>query len=271
VQPGFKNSAWLASALFFLAVNLPAAPLDRFQATIEQTALGPMYRSPSGVANVPLVLPLEADLLGDGLPDRPSGDLKLSSNRPLENPFYLRSNRYLSLDGNTGHFALQFRDSRIYQRSALELSFLDPRRAYSPSNQLHQMDLIMQYRTSRFSLLFDIGHEETLALESDDPQQKVSAGLSVGYGLSSASPISVLLGLQSRHQITDPFRDNQIIGARYGTLFFTPGIQIATSTMILEATLEVPMHTYDLRPEQSPITPVESDLKARFGMKYLLQ
>ncbi|MEQ8353780.1 MAG: hypothetical protein RH862_20045 [Leptospiraceae bacterium] len=248
-----------------------SAPMDRFATSLPNPAMDPLFRGPSGITNVPLVLPLEADLYEYKLQGGSKGDLKLWDIQPTQNPIYRNSNRYLSMSDDSGSFAVQFRESRLYHRAAMELTLLDPRRAYIPGSRAREMDLLFQIRSSRFSLLFDLGHEQDLALEDEDPDQRLSAGLSLGYGLSSRSPVSVLLGLQSRHKITDPFRDNQIIGAQYGTLFFTPGIQISTNSLILEATLEVPMHTYDLRPDQSSSAPVESDLKARFGMKYFIE
>ncbi|HBS05574.1 MAG TPA: hypothetical protein DEA96_11445 [Leptospiraceae bacterium] len=244
--------------------------MDRFQTTVNGPAMGPLFRLPPGISNVPLVLPLEADLMEYRFQSSPEANLKLSHVKPVQNPIYRNSNRYLSFNDKEG-FALQFREKRLYHRAALELTLLDPRRAYAPNARARELDLMVQFRSSRFSFLFDLGHEEDLALNNEDPDQRVSAGFSLGYGLSSRSPVSVLLGLQSRHKITDPFRDNQIVGAQYGTLFFTPGIQFSTNSMILEATLEVPMHTYDLRPDQSSTAPVENDLKARFGMKYFIE
>ncbi len=262
-------------AHFFLAILLLASsstwagPIG-FQNTVTNPGMGPLFRNPPGISNVPLVLPLEADLMEYRFQGSSKANLKLSDLQPTQNPIYRNSNRYLTLSEEEG-FALQFREKRLYHRAALELTLLDPRRAYAPNARAREMDLLVQFRSSRFSLLLDLGHEQDLALDSEDPDQRVSAGLSLGYGLSSRSPVSVLLGLQSRHKIIDPFRENQIVGAQYGTLFFTPGIQISTSSMILEATLEVPMHTYDLRPDQSTVAPVENDLKARFGMKYFIE
>lgn len=260
-----------ASAITLLLVSFPAgsAPLDRFHQTMNMDQ-GPFFRNPSNVANVPLVLPLEADLF------QPTGGadntLHLSRVKPEQNPAYLRSNRYLSLDGESGSLHLQFRESRLFNRSLLELSLYDPRRAYTEKS-VREMDLAVLYRKSRFSFFFDVGLEEAVALNTDDLEERLSAGMALGYGLGPHSPVSLMLGFQSRNKIVDPFRENQIIGAQYGTLFFTPGIQIATSTMMLEAILEVPVHTYDLRPEQDPgfAPPIESNLRARFGIKYFLQ
>ncbi|MCB1138838.1 MAG: hypothetical protein KDK25_01065 [Leptospiraceae bacterium] len=260
-----------ATTAALLCSPLISAPMDRFQTVAESDAIGPLYRNPSNVVNVPLVLPMEADLFRPAW-DGGGRDLKLTTLKPGQNPAYRRSNRYLALDDESGSFYMQFRESRLYQRSVLELSLYDPRRAYTRSS-VREMDLTLLYKKSRFSFLFDVGHEESLALNRRDLEERVSAGLSLGYGLGARSPVSVLVGLQSRNQIVDPFRENQIIGAQYGTLFFTPGIQIATSTMMLEAVLEVPVHTYDLRPEQNPggATPIDSDLRARFGMRYMIQ
>ncbi|MCB1168411.1 MAG: hypothetical protein KDK37_03545 [Leptospiraceae bacterium] len=247
---------------------LGASPLDRLQA-VTGSPMAPLFRSPVPVANIPLILPLEADLGRSTL--RPGGSPLRVSNERATSSAYLRSEGFLSLNPNadSGSMYLQFRENRI--NPSLDLDYFDPARAWlDPNAGLRELDLTLLYKASRFSLLFDVAHSQKAGLELNDPEENLAAGLSLGYGIGHNSPVSVLLGLYSRHRITDPFRENQIIGAEYGTLFFTPGLQITTAALTLEATVEVPVHTYDLRPESDTSTPTESDLRARFGIKYYL-
>lgn len=119
--------------------------------------------------------------------------------------------------------------------------------------------------------------KQVLLMEENRPvQQTFSAGFHLGYGLGNPAllPVNLMLGFTSQYHQMDPFSrtlatsEENAFAQEYGTVFFTPGLQLASRSLLFQAFIEVPVHQigngndFERNPER---------MRANIGVQYNFQ
>lgn len=92
-------------------------------------------------------------------------------------------------------------------------------------------------------------------------------GTGLSYGHTVVSAVSLLFGMKTTGTL-DPTRSamGQVV-LDYGKVFFTPGLQLRSRSVIIETFLEMPVYAYDLR-ARTPDVVDPRDVRANIGIRY---
>lgn len=92
-------------------------------------------------------------------------------------------------------------------------------------------------------------------------------GTGLAYGHTVVSSVALLFGMKTTGTL-DPTRSSvgQVV-LDYGKVFFTPGLQLRSRSVIIETFLEMPVYAYDLR-THAPDVVNPHDVRANIGIRY---
>jgi hypothetical protein len=122
------------------------------------------------------------------------------------------------------------------------------------------MSLTYWNRDSFFK--FDL-RQDALRIPGAPDDLELGTGMSYGYAVSPS--FSLLFGVKTTGAV-DPARANNLV-IDYGKVFFTPGLQLRSRSVIMETFLEMPVYAYDLRNRHSEFI-APHDMRANIGIRY---
>ncbi|MBW7857501.1 MAG: hypothetical protein H3C43_04220, partial [Leptonema sp. (in: Bacteria)] len=139
---------------------------------------------------------------------------------------------------------------------------LTPGSGFSGASLTQSSFLNFTYTRQKSFFLFDIQHDLN---RSPDLPNDLQLGTSLAFGHSVSSTFSLMLGFKSIG-VVDPEQERRLV-IDTGKIFFTPGIQLRSRSVVIETFLELPIYAYDHNSRQSEfIQP--NDVRANLGIKY---
>lgn len=185
-------------------------------------------------------------------------EIKLSEFKPQSN----QQSGQFSL--NRDEFYLQFytMQSREITSSITAANWLTPGSGFSGAALTQSSFLNLTYMKQKSFFLFDIQHDLN---RSPDLPNDLQLGTSLAFGRSVSPVFALILGFKSIG-IADPAQERRLV-IDTGKIFFTPGIQLRSRSIVIETFLELPIYAYDHNSRQSEfIQP--NDIRANLGIKY---
>lgn len=248
-----RRGIWLATALA-AATSIPAQPgpnnvsgLVGGGVRYEEVQTGQSSRIQT--FSLPLVLPLEASIGNLNL----GGSLELvqrqvkddvQSSREKPSSFFSLDGRYRAFQSRSAIFEItESVDLPLTRRTGPE----NPARADADDTTRFDTGMNVSYLINRARLRIDLGHRWNVARREYDPGDALSAAVLLGYGFGSSPldekgwPVNVLVGFTSRYNYADRYRNTEVMGTEYGTVFFAPGIQLSGRSLDFHATIELPI------------------------------
>jgi hypothetical protein len=191
---------------------------------------------------------------------------------PLEiklGEYYLQAASQPHLQESKGNLRFEGEDLML-QLSAIQshetsppgAGWLVPGTGWSGSSSVQSSLLSLTYfnRDSFFS--FDIRHD-THRIPGAPDDLKLGTAFSYGHNISPV--FAFMLGLKTTGSV-DPLRSSSLV-IDYGKVFFTPGLQLRSRSIIVETFLEMPVYAYDQRTRYSDFI-VPHDIRASIGIRY---
>ncbi|MCR9144694.1 MAG: hypothetical protein NXI24_20820 [bacterium] len=225
--------------------------------------------------SVPVIIPLEATIgrffMGGSFEYAVREYRQEGRNENVEGPRYLSAHGGFNFFRN-GPLRVEFRETVNAPIARDNGRFDAPREAWLNSGGYRfDSELSSRYLFDRADIRVGVGHRWRMARENYNPGETILANVTFGYGLGSYShsqgthPLTVLAGISTRYNYADKLDGDNITGTEYGTVFFAPGLQLATQSLRLQAMVEVPIH--NIKPEEDSYS---EEVRANVGLKYYI-
>lgn len=227
--------------------------------------------------SVPLIVPLEATIgdfyLGGAVEYRHSQySSQTGQKKTIETSSFRFATTYKAVSSRKYSIAIHESLSVPLQRKSFQYG-IPPEAMINTGGVRLDSAMTISYFMKDSWMQVGVGHE--LDLNQKELYRRgdlVSARLTLGYGLAkpaaSSAPLDLLLGVSSHYDMADRYRGNTIGGTEYGTVFFTPGLQLSGRSMSIQAMIEYPIHHIQPASESNTI---QEGVRANFGMKYYLR
>ncbi|GIX42510.1 MAG: hypothetical protein KatS3mg129_2243 [Leptospiraceae bacterium] len=137
---------------------------------------------------------------------------------------------------------------------------------YSPLNYYHYLS----YQKNNFieiELIPYLKHTE-IPWKSAKREYNFYSSISYGFFLNQKETISAFFGIINEQKLHNEMINNYDPFIEYGKIFFTPGIQLRSSSVVLKTFLEMPFYHYDfIQKTQKIYTPTSENIKANFQIQ----
>ncbi len=222
--------------------------------------------------SLPLVLPLEASIgnlnLGGSfevVQRQVKDEVQTSRDKPAS--FFRLDGRYQAFRTRNTIFEIsESVDVPMSRRTGPE----NPNRADADDTTRFDTGMNVSYLINRARLRIDLGHRWNVARREYDPGDALSAAVLLGYGFGSSPleekgwPVNLLVGFTSRYNYADRYRNSEVIGTEYGTVFFAPGIQLSGRSLDFHATIELPIRHINIDGQGR-----REKVRGNIGVRYL--
>ncbi len=120
--------------------------------------------------------------------------------------------------------------------------------------------------------LFNLGVERFHQFDRSGQraEEKISAAFTLGYGFQKQSlrnDFNLLFGFSSRYHATQDLSTSELADSDYGTIFFTPGLQLSGKSILFHAILEFPVYKH----EMEDLKIKRDRVRANIGVRYLIR
>ncbi len=266
-------------------INAPYSRRSSLQLTNSSIPVGGSLQYQSQTKNgarlesftIPLMLPLEATIgnlyIGGGLEYNINKYQSDTGNNTSTGTSYLQLHgKYQAVDN--GKYRIEFRETL---NVPLKKGDMDTAASNMERNNMAgyrlESGVSLSYLTRKAWFEFGLGHKWIMGNEQYDPGDEISTAISIGYGLGQGNdivdkPINLIVGLASNYYMADTYQGENVSSTEYGTVFFTPGLQLSGKSMIFQAMIELPVYRIRLNHENESY---KDSIRANIGMKYYLR